>query len=293
MKRRLPNTQTLITFEASARHQSFSRAAEDLDLTQGAISRQIQTLEMFLSVRLFERRGGRVVLTAAGRQLQLELPPMLDGLETTMSRIGSRTAAPEPIRLATYPTLAARWFISRKMEFESGPGAPEIKIESISANADFDPGRHDLGILQGDPPWNGTTSRFLMAEELVVAGAPDFLKHREATIPVIARLPYLRHVTRPMSFCIWSQDAGSAQVEPMDGAIFDRYDMMIEAAAAGHGVGVFPKILIERELGTGLLSLIHPHVAVPSAAYHLVIPKTRTGPPSVQTFCDWLLATPN
>ena len=291
MRRRLPNTQTLIAFEAAARRESFSRAAIDLNLTQGAISRQVQSLEAFLGVALFERAGGRIVLTGAGHGLLLELAPLLDSLEAALAAVRRLPRDAGTPVIATYPTLAARWLVAKKLAFEARPGAPAVRVVTFLSNAAFDAERFDLGILQGEPPWPGLRATYLMAEDLAVVGAPALVGAGGLSLDEIEDLPQLRHRTRPLSFRIWSGSAGRAMPDPLGGPVFERYDMMIEAAVAGHGIGVFPTLLIARELAGGQLVLARPHRARPRAAYHLVTPEAPPERPETAALRRWLLST--
>ena len=291
MRRRIPSTRMMTAFEAAVRHESFSRAAADLNLTQGAVSRQVQALEAFLGTELFRRANGRLTLTASGRRLGQQIAPMLDSLETlmdTMRRLGGRGA---PIVIAAYPTFASRWLIGRILAYEASTSSAPLRIETVASNADFDPDRVDFGILQGEPPFPGLRNELLMPEALVVACAPALAEDIRNAGGDLLSVPYLRQITRPLALRIWSETMGLPIADFAAGRQFERYDMMIEAAMEGHGFGVFPEILIQRELRSGQLVLAHPHVAVPAAAYHVVTPDNRELRTEADALRRWLLAS--
>ena len=279
----------MTAFEAAARHESFSRAAADLFLTQGAVSRQVHALEVFVGTDLFRRTNGRLTLTDAGRRLGQQMAPVLDSLETlmdTVRRLGGQSA---PIVIAAYPTLASRWLIRRILAYEALTQSAPLRIETVNANADLDPDRIDLGILQGDPPFPDLRSDFLMSETLILACAPALLDRITQAGGDILRAPYMRQVTRPLAMRIWSGSWVRPIVDPPGGRQFERYDMMIEAAIDGHGTGVFPEVLVRRELRLGQLVLAHPHIATPAAAYYVVTPENREVRPEVDALRRWLI----
>lgn len=270
MRRSLPSLQSLIVLEVAARYENFSRAAEELNLTQGAVSRQIRTLEDFVGEPLFARAKRRIHLTESGDRLARETAPLLDALETVFDTLRRTGGARHGVAIATYPTFARRWLVPTLARLERMHGRIDVDVTTVISNAACNPDVVDFAILQGAEPWQGLDADWLMPEELVVAGAPEFDMPGDPSIERLATHPFVRVSSRPVSFRIWSDSAGRPHPDPAPWRVFDLYGEMIEAAIAGAGIAVFPKVLVERELTAGLLRQLHPHVARPEAGYHIV-----------------------
>lgn len=298
MRRRLPSMNALIAFEAAARRENFSRAADDLSLTQGAISQQIRTLETFLGGQLFERANGRLRANERGQRLLGELSPMLDAIETSMAGVRKRSGETAPVMVVTYPALASRWLLTRLLTYNATlanavSGSAEVRMDTIVSNVHLDPTRFDLAIVQGEPPFAGMKHWPLMPERLVIAGKPGLAKAaHKGGIEALIGAAFLRHATRPTSLWLWSSSAGRPIPDPTIGPKFDRYEMLIEAAIAGYGLAVFPEVLIARELQAQQLALAHPHVATPKAAYHILADKGRPLSEAAAAFRTWIQRTP-
>lgn len=288
MRRRLPSIQSLVCFETAARLGSFTRAAEDLNLSQGAISRQIAALEDWVGGALFDRTRRQVTLSRIGEGLRDSVPPMLDGLETALDRAKQGAGPRERVLVASYPTFGARWLLPRILAFmEQEPGI-HVEIDSIQANALADFAVFDMAILQGDPPWEGLHATPLFREDLVVAAAPALADALLSGATAWRDVPLLTVSTRRWSFRIWSDTLDRPPETPPQGRDFGRFDMMIEAAIAGHGVGVFPTILIERELRLGLLKPADPRIPRTRSGYYLVSARAPGHNPPADKLRAWL-----
>lgn len=288
MGRRLPSIQSLVCFETAARLGSFTRAAEELNLSQGAISRQISALEDWVGGALFDRTRRRIRLSRIGQGLRDSVPPMLDELETALDRARRGAGPRETVAIASYPTFSARWLLPRVLAFMETAPEIHVEIENIQANAHADLNVFDMAVLQGDPPWEGLHATPLFREDLVVAAAPalatDLLSGavswRDASLLTVS--------TRRWSFRIWSDTLDDPPETPRVGRDFERFDMMIEAAIAGHGVGVFPTILVERELRLGLLKPADPRIPRTRSGYYLVSTRAPEANTTIRRLWDWL-----
>ncbi len=289
MGRLLPSLRALAAFEAAARRGTFSAAARDMSLSQGAISRQIIGLEADLGVPLFSRHGTRIALTEEGRRFLHAIAPLLDGLSTAVDKARARTGVHGKVVLATYPTLAARWLTVRALDCEATLGIA-LRVETVLANSELRPDHCDLAILQGEPPFERLRSVPLMPERLVLVGAPGLVANLPPGPFGIATAVVLRHATRLLSLGNWCEGTGLSLVDPTEGPVFDRYDAMIEATIERRGLAVLPDVLIRREMASGALVLAYPHVAVPAAAYHLCWPRGRVLPPEAGMVRDHLVA---
>jgi DNA-binding transcriptional LysR family regulator len=203
MRRKIPSTTALISFEAAARHESFTKAAQELSLTQGAICRQIASLEEFLSVELFRRSRRGVKLTEAGLSYSRRVATQLDAVERdTLSVMGQQGA--NVIELAVVPTFGTQWLLPRLKDFQQKH--PEVTVNLTNrtrpflfADTDF-----DAAIYFGDADWSGTESHRLMGEHPLPVCSPGLLGNKTIlTAEEIAELPLLQQTTRPYAWRQW------------------------------------------------------------------------------------------
>ena len=153
MRRRIPSTTALLCFEAAARTENFAQAAKDLNMTQSALSRQIQTLEAFIKQQLFMRIKQRVKLTDAGKTLISELTPQLEQVEATLLKVRSHGNLEGAVNIGTYPTFGSRWLMPKLMEISQELLRFTLHTITYLANKAIDPSLIAIAIVQGDPPW--------------------------------------------------------------------------------------------------------------------------------------------
>lgn len=289
MRRTIPSTIALQCFEAAALNESFSQAARALNLTQGAISRQIRLLEEFVEQPLFERVRQRVTLTAAGSLYLDEVLPALQNLEASTLKLRSFQNLGGGLNVGCYPTLGTRWLLPYLLRFAND--LPDITTNTITYldNAHFDAKVIDIGIVQGDPPWEGFRTDWLMAEELAIVASPLLLEAPVSNATDLLDQRLLNHVTRPHSWRIWFESQQQAVPDLPSGLYFPQYEMVIEATVAGYGVSILPLILIQKELAAGSLRLAHPHIAQTDSAYYLLTPLNKVYIPKINVFRQWLL----
>lgn len=288
-RRLLPSMSALTAFEAAARAGSFTVAARELALTQGAVSRQIKALEDQLGVPLFVRQGLRVVLTPAGDAYAQEVRGALHRIRSASLRV---IGAPGGgvLKLAILPTFGTRWLVPRLPAFQQAH--PHVIIHFSTKLAPFDFAIEDLdaAIHFGDPDWPDAECDRLMDEEVLPVCAPSFLTaHPVAAAADLAALPLLHTTTRPGA---WSEWFAAQGIDRYDGAgmHFEQFATTAQAAAAGLGVAMLPTLLVDAELRLGDLvpALVRPHRS--SKAYYLVHPVSRGGYPPFAAFRRWLLA---
>ncbi len=290
MRRTLPSTMALICFEAAARHESFTQAAIDVNLTQSAVSRQINILEELLQQKLFERIRQRVKLTTAGQHYLLQVQPLLETLEVETIRMPSFQAISGGLNIGTYPTLGSRWLLKHLMTFAAE--FPDISTNTITYldNSQFDQNTIDIGIVQGNPPWPGCQHEYLMPEELAPVISPKLIFDANENEDILSSHRLLQHTTRPLSWDIWFESAGIQKPEMQSALYFSQFEMIIEATIAGHGISMLPVILVQRELADGRLKLAHPHIARSASGYHLISPNTKSNAKKVEAFRQWILS---
>lgn len=289
MRRKLPGTELLIAFETAARYQSFTRAAEELSLTQSAVCRQIAALESQLGVQLFNRIKKRVTLSEAGQIYARQVRDNLKRLEHDTLSLMAHRGEGGVLELAVIPTFAMRWLIPRLDSFhEKHPG---ITLD-LSTRADpfiFNDTPFDAAIHYGDPVWPGAIAEYLFGEEMVPVCTPKLLKGKASITPAeLATMPLLHQSARPYAWGDWFEVAGLSNVNAMGGARYELFSMLVEAAVAGLGVVLVPRFFVLSELASGVLVTPCPNILHSRRSYYLVYPEDNTGSVPLQVFCQWL-----
>ena len=287
-RRFLPSHAILRSFECAARQESFTKAAEELHLTQSAVSRQVKELEALIGTDLFRRVGRRVVLTDAGKNFARELAIDLENVRQTVLRAiaaGDRGAS---LRIAVLPTFASRWLIPRLSDFTDRH--PHVTINLATRLKPFDMGRErfDIAIHFGTDDWPETKMVRIFDEEMIPVCAPDFqTRHKIAHMEQLAHLPLLHLETRPTAWLDWFRKTGLGNKQAYSGQQFDQFSMLIAAALASLGVALLPKYLIENELKSGSLVRIGNQNLRTKNSYFIV---TNAGhhPPVVENFSRWI-----
>jgi len=284
----LPSLAVLRCFEAAARRESFTLAAEELHLTQSAVSRQVRELEQTLGFPLFRRVGRRVVLSDAGRRFADQLGADLERLRQTIHQTMAAGDQRRALRIASLPTFANRWLIPRLERFETANPDIVVSIGTCLGPFDFHRERFDLAIHFGSQDWPDTRMIRLCDEEVVAVAAPAFIDHHGLSTPAgLESVPLLHLDSRPHAWREWFRAAGLASEPALRGKWFDQFSMIITAAVAGLGAGLLPAYLIEEELRTGRLVRIGDTTLRTDNSYYIVTP---AGAPDelCHRFIDWI-----
>jgi LysR family transcriptional regulator, glycine cleavage system transcriptional activator len=286
----LPPMAELMAFEAVARHQNVSRAADELSLTQSAVSRQIRQLEDQLGLSLFHRVRQRLVLTDAGRVYASQVHACLEQLSTATQTTMAHNDAGGMLNLAVLPTLAARWLIPRLGSYTQQHPDVTVHFHARTEPFAFAGTPLDAAIHFGDPVWTGAVCEFLMREEVVVVCSVAFQQQHDvrSAQDLCHEMVLLQQTSRPTQWAEWFEMSGIPCQRPLRGPRFEHFAMMAEAALAGLGVALLPRILIESELQSGALVMLSPLPLVSAQAYHLVYPEERAQHPVLLSFRAWL-----
>lgn len=287
-RRLLPNIGALAAFEAVARLGSFTAAARELDLTQGAVSRQISLLEEQFGRRLFERDSRNVRLSSPGEIYAEAVRSALGQLrDAALGLMSNRHSG--ILNLAILPTFGTRWLMPLIPDFVASN--PDITINFVTRIGRFDFARErlDAAIHHGQPDWPDADSTLLMRETVIPVVSPEFLASRDIVTPAdISRLPLLHMATRPGAWSEWFEEQGlSAPTGP--GMQFEQFGTVAQACTAGLGVALLPQVLIAGELQRGQLVPTPGQPMQSRSAYYLVVPHDKRGHPPVASFRDWLL----
>lgn len=289
MRRRIPSTAALVSFEAAARHESFTKAADELSLTQSAICRQIGGLEEFLNVELFRRSRRGVKLTEAGLSYSRRVATQLDAVERdTLSVMGHQGA--NVIELAVVPTFGTQWLLPRLKDFQQQNPDVTINLTNrtrpfLFADTDF-----DAAIYFGDADWSGTESHRLMNENPMPVCSPALLGNKaQLSARELTDMPLLQQTTRPYAWRQWFNSMDMAVARDMTGPRYELFSMLAQAAMHDMGVALIPPFLIQRELSEGRLLIANSHALSSVKAYYLMIPERKVESASLKAFRDWLV----
>ncbi|MFQ0813762.1 LysR family transcriptional regulator [Brucella anthropi] len=288
-RRLLPSTSALAAFDAVARHESFSAAAEELSLTQGAVSRQIAALEEQLGTALFDRTSRHVVLSDAGRAYLKAVGPALASIRGASLQVMSQMRG-TTLNLAFLPTFGTRWLIPRIPRFVTKYPDIILNFATRIGQFDFDREGLDAAIHIGQPDWPNADSVFLMDETVAPVCSPAFLQRNPVQAPAdLLPLPLFNMASRPGAWDHWFRSLDMvAPVSP--GMRFEQFSNVSQACIAGLGVALMPLFLIRAEIESGQLVVAFPHTVKSPSSYYFVTPKARSGTPAVSAFRDWLLA---
>lgn len=288
MKRRIPSTAALIAFDASARHESFTRAADELALTQSAVCRQVAGLESMLGVKLFRRTRRGVKLTDEGRGYAGRIAERLDALERDTLELMAGAGGLPVIDLAVVPTFGTRWLLPRLPQFM--PGAVQINLHTRTRPFLFDDTHFDAAIYAGDGHWPGCITHKVLAERLIAVCSPALLLPQDGpvTLDRLSRLPLLQQTTRPHAWRRWFEAAGLACEGDLRGPRYEQFSMSVQAAVLGLGVALVPDFLVADELAQGRLCQAVPQAHDSDRAYYYVVPEGREHEPLLARFGRWL-----
>lgn len=291
MRRKLPSMEALIAFESAARHQSFTRSADELALTPSAIGRQIATLEDYVGLPLFNRVRRRVSLTEVGETYAKQVRDNLDRIERDTLAVATRRGAEGILELAVIPTFATRWLIPRLPQFYAQHGHITLNLTTRSEPFLFTDTPFSAAIHFGNPVWPGAITQHLFGEEMVPVCSPELLNGSGSLAPsALARLPLLHQSARPDAWRQWLAQARVHDVDCMSGQRYELFSMLVEAARAGLGVALVPRFFVLAELASKELIVPNEMALLNDKGYYLVYPESKQNAPSLQPFKQWLLS---
>ena len=293
MRRKIPASHTLLCFEAAARHLSFTRAAQELALTQSAVSRQVSALEDYLGRILFERGRHGVTLTAAGQIYAARVSRQLAEIERDTREIMTGHQRQSDLRLACVATFATEWLIPRLPDLRQRHPHLTVHIETRTRPFLLADSGIDAAIFAGTQEqvtrWAGTQHILLHNEEVVPVCSPRLLGKRKALTPkMIATLPLIQQSTRPDAWSDWFNAMEILNVDAHVGARFELFSMSCAAAANGMGIALVPRLLVEDQLKRKTLVIAHPKSLPSERHYFFIYPEGQDLPPVVTQFRDWL-----
>ena len=290
MLRRLPSLNALKAFESAARHESFTRAAEELCVTQGAVSHQVKALELELGIKLFNRERQRLIITDAGRDYLTVVRDAFDRVAVGTERLLQRQSS-GVLTVSTSPDFAAKWLVNRLGRFAEEHPSIDLRVSATLHHVDFAREDVDLAVRHGDGNWPGLDVVRLSTEHLFAVCSPKLLtgRNRLAKPSDVFKFPLI-HLDDRKDWARWLEAAGVEPSELARGPVLNRACMVIDAAIDGQGIALARTTLTATDLINGRLVRPFAEELRLSKTYWIICPKATTALPKIVTFRDWLLA---
>ncbi|QDX20872.1 LysR family transcriptional regulator [Pandoraea pnomenusa] len=308
VRRDLPNLLSLRAFECAARHLSFTVAADELCVTQSAVSRHVKNLESHYGMRLFNRLTREIELTEAGLRLFRTVEKSFNAIEAA-----SRELAPRDVKrslvVSILPTLASTWLMPRLAKFTQSHQNVEVRLHTSIAPVSFERDGIDIAIRVGKPPaqrrrkgaprvdlvmtvdWKGVSTDRLFADVLVPVCRPALLG-RKTAIDALAlqRLPLIHTDSRAHAWEDWFGTQGVDYQAGVRDLHFGHFFMSVRAALDGRGVALVPDVVVEDQLRSGELVVASPVRVASAGDYHLIYRRERIDEPAIAAFREWIMA---
>jgi LysR family glycine cleavage system transcriptional activator len=288
-RRFIPSFTSLMAFEATARNLSFSQAAKELALSQGAISKHVRQLEELLGVVLLQRTRRQVLITEEGTLYLKEVRELISRLEQSTHSMLASGGSSAVLNLAVLPSFATKWLIPRLPRFHGERRRITVNLATRPVPFAFDYERFDSAIHYGSPHWPGTVATHLFDETVVAVASPFYCQELKLKAPQdLERATLLQQATRPSLWIDWLDSLAISLRQPYTGPMIDQFTMSVEAAAAGLGVALVPEFLVTDELASGRLTALFDHRYKAQHGYYLVTPVGKMNNPTVKSFTEWL-----
>ncbi|WP_028864406.1 transcriptional regulator GcvA [Psychromonas aquimarina] len=287
MHSNFPPLNSLLAFESASRHLSFSKAADELFVTHGAVSKQIKGLENYLGAALFLRQHRKLALTDDGKRYLPQIRSALQTISHASDEIKSQQMRTQTLAINVLPSLTINWLIPRMEEFKQRYPHLYVDLSIGDFTVDFEQTHCDIAIRSATSRPRNCSCIKLMDEDLCLVCAPQ-LAAQLKSIDDINHMTLLKHTTRAELWPYWSEKVGLTLTAQQQFGM-EHFYMLSQAAASGMGVALIPRFFIEQQLADG--SLVIPFASSFSSpySYYVLTPKSANLPLKAQVFIDWLL----
>ena len=287
--RKLPPLNAVRAFEAAARHVSFTKAAKELCVTHGAISKQVALLETWLNAPLFNRGQAQLALTEPGRIFLTAVTPALDRIAVTAMQLMDQTEA-SSLRVNAPPTFTMRWLIPRLSSFLRKRPGVEVKLTTATAAINFEERGYDIAIRGAHQPFAGMVSTPFMTETIVPICHPDLLDKDGLKTPAdLARHTLISYDTEPLSWADWLGLTDLPTLRAAHSLQFEQMYFALQAAAEGLGVVLVPLFLVADDIIEGKLCAPFGMTIARQRRYYANTTPGQTQNPAQMSFYEWLL----
>ncbi|MFC1236041.1 transcriptional regulator GcvA [Vibrio sp. UBA2437] len=290
MSRRLPPLNSLKVFEAAARHLSFTRAAEELFVTQAAVSHQIKSIEEFLGLKLFRRRNRSLLLTEEGQSYFLDIKDIFSAIAEATDKVLERSEK-GALTISLPPSFAIQWLVPRLADFNQQEPDIDVRIKAVDSDDNFLTDDVDVAIYYGRGSWPGLRIDKLYQEFLIPLCSPSLLMSTKS----LTGLTDLKNHTllHDTSRKEWKQFVRNNAIEGVNvnhGPIFSHSTMVLQAAIHGQGVALGNNVLAQPELDAGRLVSPFDEVLLSKNAFYVVCHESQADTGRIATFRDWMIA---
>ena len=286
--RRIPPLNGLKAFESAARHRSITKAANELSVTQSAISKQVKLLEEYLSVKLFVRKNQLIVLTAEGERYFSSIQTAFQTIDHATHSILGQHGEAETLRLNVLPSLSNRWLIPMLKDFKKKHPDITVNIEVGDGPIEFNASAIDVAVRVSRPrQWKGMIAERLMDEDLIAVCSPRL---NAVDVAAIDQHSLLQHTSRPDMWNDYLMSAGYANMNVNHELGFEHFFMLIDAAIDGLGIALVPRLLVSNELTRGSLIVALDFQYSSPFSYYFMCRNTEHPPRRVRLFREWLFS---
>jgi LysR family transcriptional regulator, glycine cleavage system transcriptional activator len=288
---RLPPLAALRVFECVSRHMSFTEAARELHVTQGAVSHQIRALESWLGFELFQREGRTLRLSRGARAYAETIAGALQQIAAQTDAL-RQARSHEVLTVRGYTTFLVRWLIPRLPAFQAQHPDVEIRLEASADPVDFKRDQADVAVLYGSGAWPDLKSDLLFRDELVPVCSPSIAgKARKLSAAKLLELPLLHLNARRRDWPDWIEMMGVTREADRRDMRFEDLSIVYQCAIDGLGVAMGQRKYLAEEIANGRLIVPVDKPLTRDAGYYLVCPRESAGDAKIETFRAWLLAT--
>lgn len=286
--RRYPSTTALQCFETAARHLSFTNAAQEMHMTQSAISKQVAQLEEMLNLSLFYRTPHRISLTPAGKTYYLEVLEILKHIEAATTSLMSNSDNSEVLKIVSHPTFCSRWLMTALNGFGRAHPLINLNIKELAGPFFSEDQNVDVAFLYGDGIWGGMESIKLFDEYNVAVCHPDYLAGKAPCTSNIAQCTLLQLSSRPSAWYEYFRQQDIRIEGTFVGPRFDTFHTSISAALLGYGIALVPLRLVAPELQSGSLVRAWSYAAKGRGAYYIAYPLSLGNSHKVKVIVEWI-----
>lgn len=288
MNIKLPPLNALKAFESAARHLNFTKAAEDLFVTQAAVSHQIKLLEDFLGVSLFHRRNRLLELTELGAQYFYEVQPLLEQISLATDKIRQQSGR-QILTISVPQTFGMHWLVPRLADFHEKYPDVEVRIKGVDQDEGVLGKDIDVAIYYGNGDWNDLESIRLTESRIVILASPEYLSRNTIRSP---KDLVNKHLLHSSTYNKWKKMIEhldmKAEIDAETGSIFSHTFMLLQAAMHQQGVAIANQLLAQHEIDKGTLIEPFPTTLFDEKSFYVVYPSQSLQSPKVQQFVEWM-----
>lgn len=290
MAKRLPPLNSLRAFESAARNLSFTKAADELYVTQAAVSHQIKTLESYLSIKLFHRKNRSLLLTEEGQSYFHDLRDIFINIQEATQRLVN-VGAKGTISIATPPSFASKWLVPRLHHFSAKFNDIDVRIKAVNETDDFLDDTVDIGVVYGNGQWKGLHCTKLLSEYLTPVCSPALIQ-ADKPLNSLHDLPRhtLLHDNSRLAWKNWLRNLGINNVNVNHGPIFSHSMLVLQSASMGQGVALSDIVLAKPEIDSGRLICPFDEIVESKLSYYLVCKESQVEQSKIKIFTEWMLA---